>query len=75
MHVARKVWQPILARVPCARRQFWKLTVKPDQTATLTCDDGNGHVVFEKRIEFTDFPLEEITLYFTNKTILLPSEY
>jgi hypothetical protein len=55
--------------------QFWKLTVKPDQTATLTCDDGNGHVVFTKRIEFTDFPLEEITLYFTNKTILLPSEY
>ncbi len=55
--------------------QFWKLTVKPDQTATLICDDGNGHVVYSKRIEFTDFPLEEITLYFTNKTILLPSEY
>jgi hypothetical protein len=35
----------------------------------------NGHVVFEKRLDYTDFPLEEITLYFTNKTILLPSEY
>ena len=44
-------------------------------TATLTCEDGNGGVVFTKAIEYTDFPLGEITLYFINKTILLPSEY
>jgi hypothetical protein len=51
------------------------LTVKGGQTATLTCDDRNGNIVFTKRIEFTDFPLEKITLYYANKTILLPSEY
>jgi hypothetical protein len=51
------------------------LTVNPDHTATLACDDGNGNIVFSKAIEFTDFPLLEIALYFTNKTILLPSEY
>jgi hypothetical protein len=55
--------------------QCWKLTVHDDQTATLLCDDGNGRGVFSKHIEYTDFPLPEITLYFTNKTILLPSEY
>jgi hypothetical protein len=55
--------------------QVWKLTVKADKTATLTCDDGNGNIVFTKAIRFTDFPLEEITFYYTNKTILLPSEY
>jgi hypothetical protein len=55
--------------------QLWKLTVKQDHTATLTCDDGNGNVVYSKRIPFTDFPLEEMAFYFTNKTILLPSEY
>ena len=55
--------------------QSWKLTVNADHTATLTCEDGNGGVVFTKAIEFTDFPLEEITLYFINNTILLPSEY
>jgi len=55
--------------------QLWKLAVKADQTATLTCDDGNGNIVFSKLIEFTDFPLPEISFYFTNKTILLPSEY
>lgn len=31
--------------------------------------------IFSKVIEFTDFPLPEIALYFANKTILLPSEY
>ena len=46
----------------------------PNHTATLTCEDGNGNVVFTKALTFTDFPLEEITLYFTNGVILLPSE-
>jgi hypothetical protein len=55
--------------------QSWKLTVNADRTATLTCEDGNGGVVFTKAIEFTDFPLAEITLYFINNTILLPREY
>jgi hypothetical protein len=56
--------------------QLWKLNVNPDHhTATLTCEDGNGSGVFTKAIEYTDFPLEEITLFFMNKTILLPSEY
>jgi hypothetical protein len=55
--------------------QLWKLTVNPDRTATLTCEDGNGKAVYSKAIEYTDFPLPEIALYFTNNTILLPSEY
>ena len=41
----------------------------------VACDDGNGNAVYSKRIPFTDFPLEEMAFYFTNKTILLPSEY
>jgi hypothetical protein len=56
--------------------QVWKLTVNLDQhTATLTCDDGNGRIVFEKPIPFTDFPLPEFSLWFTNNTIYLPSEH
>jgi hypothetical protein len=38
-------------------------------------DDDNGNVVYLKRIPFTDFPLEEISLDCINKTIHLPSEY
>jgi hypothetical protein len=41
----------------------------------LSCEDGNDNVVYTKQIEYTDFPQEGITLYFTNNTILLPSEY
>jgi hypothetical protein len=55
--------------------QVWKLTVTKDNTAELLCHDGNGKGVLSKHIEFTDFPLPEITLYFTDNTILLPSEY
>ena len=54
---------------------MWKLTVKPDHSATLICDDGNGNIVYTKHIEYTDFPPDGITFYFTDNTILLPSEY
>jgi hypothetical protein len=55
--------------------QVWTLTVNDDRTATLSCEDGNETVVFEKRIEFTDFPATWITLWFANGTIYLPSEH
>ena len=55
--------------------QLWKLTLNPDHTALLACEDGNGNAVYSKAIEYTDFPLPEIALYFIGNTILLPSEY
>lgn len=55
--------------------QFWKLAVKPDHTGSLTCEDGNGHTVFTKVLDFTDFPAEGVELYFTDNVILVPSEY
>jgi hypothetical protein len=41
----------------------------------LTCEAGNVNKVIEKTLEFTDFPLPGITLWFANNTILLPGEY
>lgn len=64
-----------MKRVAGEEFQLRKLTVKNGRTATLTCDDGNGNVVYSKAIECTDFPLDEVSLYFTDHTILLPSEY
>ncbi len=55
--------------------QFWRLAVKTDQTAILTCTDGNDRLIRRKRLTFTDFPLDEISFYFTDNVILLPSEY
>ena len=67
--------QPYDQRVAAEEFQVWKLTVQSDHTATLTCDDGNGKIVFMKEIEFTDFSLPEVMLYFTNNVIYLPSEH
>lgn len=55
--------------------QVWTLRVNPDSSALLTCDDGNGHVVYDQSIPFTDFPLPEVKLYFCNSVIMLPGEY
>ena len=67
--------QPYDARVAAEEFQVWKLTVRPDRTATLVCEDGNDNVVFSKEIPYTDFPLDAITLWFANDTIYLPSEH
>jgi hypothetical protein len=67
--------QPYNKRVAAEAFQFWKLVVRPDQTATLTCDDRNGNIVCTKEIAYTEFPLDEITLYFANNVIHLPSEH
>jgi hypothetical protein len=60
------ITQPYNKAVAAEDFQPWQLAKHPDRTATLTCDDGNGNVVFTKEIEHTDFPLDEITLYFAN---------
>jgi hypothetical protein len=62
-------------RVAAEEFQVWKLKVNSDHTATLTCEDGNGNPVASKALEYTDFPLPEIFLWFTDNTIFLPSEY
>jgi len=46
--------------------QVWKLTVHPDRSATLTCDDATT-ISYSQEIEYTDFPLDEITLYFAQR--------
>jgi hypothetical protein len=66
--------QPYNRKVAAEEFQVWTLKVKTNSSATLTCGDGNGNLVHRKRISFTDFPLPEITLYFENNTIYLPSE-
>jgi hypothetical protein len=55
--------------------QVWKLTVNPDDSATLVCEDGNYNVVCAKSIPFTDLPAEGVRFYFANNVIYLPSEH
>jgi hypothetical protein len=67
--------QPYDKRVGAEGFQVWKLNVKTDMTAELICEDGDDNVVYIKKIPFTDFPREGITFWFTENTILLPTEY
>jgi hypothetical protein len=60
--------------------QVCKLQVASDKTATLTTEDGNDNVLDVRTIDYTDFPLPEITLWVIRNemdgfTIMLPSEY
>jgi len=55
--------------------QLWTLVLEPNDGATLSCEDGNGNFIYTQWIRYTDFPLPEISLYYTDDTILLPSEY
>jgi hypothetical protein len=61
-------------RIAAEEFQVSKLAVRSDRTATLTCEDGNYNLVYTQQLEFTDFPAPEITLWFENNTIYLPSE-
>lgn len=53
-----------------------KLTVNDDNTAVITCQDGNRNDIGSPvRIGFTDFPAKEQIFWFTNNVLLLASEY
>jgi hypothetical protein len=53
----------------------WKLTVNADRTAVAVADDGDGRELARQVITWTDFPLDEVSLYLTDGTLLLPGEY
>lgn len=55
--------------------QNWELVVSSGGSAVLISDNGNGHRLYAKPIEWTDFPAPGIRLYFCNDTLLLPSDY
>lgn len=58
---------------------FKKLTdAKQDYTgyeAEMIYSDGNGNIFETHRYNVTDFPLDELRLFFVNNTLMLPSEY
>ncbi len=63
------------ARVSGEEFQVWNLNVHSDRSATVFCDDGKGSPVYTQEIPFTDFPFDEVKLYFANNVIHLPSEH
>jgi hypothetical protein len=76
-------YQSQLAKHPDQRlheMQFWKLEVKADKSAVLTCVADSGEpAAISQQIVATDFPLPEIQIWVAvegeRRTALLPSEY
>jgi hypothetical protein len=71
-------WQIKLRRRNDLGFQVWTLRRTPKKGAAraeLICSDGNNGHVLTQPIDHTDFPLDEITLYWIDGVILLPSEY
>ncbi|GAB9152728.1 DUF6876 family protein [Bradyrhizobium diazoefficiens] len=60
-------------KIRAADFQAWQLVVT-NNTATLTCKDDDV-ILHSEHITFTDFPLDEITLWVEGGVILLPSEH
>lgn len=55
--------------------QVWTLTVNTNGSAEITGTDGNDNQIALTKIPYTDFPLPGIQLFYTDNTLLLPSEY
>lgn len=57
--------------------QVWDLKVV-NSSGMLTCENGNGNVVYTKKLDYTDFPLPSIRFFVEydgqNRTIMLPGE-
>ena len=53
--------------------QFWRLKVQ-DESGVLTCERDKDDIFLTEEIIYTDFPLDEITLYLENGILCLPSE-
>jgi len=69
-------YQPELLKDPLLQQfQHWKLTVHPDQTATLVCERDTSDVVVTQEIVYTNFALSSLRLYLVQGVLMLPSEY
>jgi len=66
--------QQFNAGVKTEEFQVWTLRVT-GTTAVLSCQDGNENTVFSKQIGYTDFPEPDVTLWYANDVIYLPSEH
>jgi hypothetical protein len=53
-------WQP---QLKAEDFQVWKISVNPDNSALIVCEDGNNNELTRQEIPFTDFPLENFKCY------------
>ena len=56
--------------------QVWRLDAIPDAcSAVITCTDGHETCIVKETIDYTDFPIATMKLYYQNNVLMLTSEY
>ena len=55
--------------------QVWRLKQQESKTWKLSCEDGNKKVLIVQDIEYSDFPIPEITIWLVDGVAMLPTEY
>lgn len=55
--------------------QVWTLKKNEDETATVTCTDGNDGILRTQKIAWTDFKADVATVWVEGEVVLLPSEH
>lgn len=63
-----------LPKIKAEGFQVWKIKVA-DSKAIIDVEEGNDKVIKSFKVSYTDFPLENFTLWFIDGALLLPSEY
>lgn len=48
---------------------------KKGEGGTFVAENGNGKALYTQELEYTDFPLEKVTIWKIDNVVLLPSEY
>jgi len=54
--------------------QVWTITCADNQ-AQISVTDGHSNHICDYQIPYSDFPLEQFTVWLVGTTLLLPSEY
>lgn len=65
-------YQPLLK---AEEFQVWTLTKKENDSAIVSCTDGNDRMLRSQKIPWTDFKAETATVWIENNVALLPSEH
>jgi hypothetical protein len=55
--------------------QSWTLVKEENNSAVVTCTDGNENELVIRQIPFTDFSVDTATVWVENGIALLPSEH
>lgn len=53
----------------------WKLKHIEGRSFSLTCTDGNENIIYTKKIPFSDFKYNSVTIWVEGNVVLLPSEH